>query len=506
MKRICKNSCLLLIALFISLLFSSCGPKISGKIYLDTNSNNDLDVSDRAMGGTMYEITIDGMPFKSGVTENDGTFMVTAGKTGYYCVKAVQSSAVSKSSNLGQKAATSDAIALKAAKDPDEVNLDVDGDGVRNAIDNCPKIANANQDDEDRDAIGDACEDEDDDEVNVDIDDDGIRNIADNCPTIANTNQLDEDENDIGDACEDDDDNDNKASTKKITRPPTFGDMKSCSEVNLANVQLNVKVPFSIEAAIGRIPEPSEIEVEAGETFELEFIYPSTCTFEPLNLPEELQSGTSWDESFAGSISQVDINRLGKRPVYLDTNVSDITQDKLVSRKIDLVASPLIIYDTDIPIIANVLCPNNEEVLLPRTIKIKGEFPFEVRPNLETEISELVDGPDCNVTIEFRIKNVSNITYRNIDFYASVPEMMVSSVQLVGSDSVCDSLGEEGVCTFSLSRQETKTLIFVFGGVINVNAASKQFVVNSKIVYAGENGFEKNFPEIIKFSIYPHQL
>jgi hypothetical protein len=35
---------------------------------------------------------------------------------------------------------------------------DTDGDGVCNAVDNCPTVANLNQADSDNDGIGDACE------------------------------------------------------------------------------------------------------------------------------------------------------------------------------------------------------------------------------------------------------------------------------------------------------------------------------------------------------------
>lgn len=59
--------------------------------------------------------------------------------------------------------------------------VDTDGDGVCDAVDNCPNVANPNQADQDGDHVGDAC---------------------DNCPTVANPGQEDSDHNGIGDACQ----------------------------------------------------------------------------------------------------------------------------------------------------------------------------------------------------------------------------------------------------------------------------------------------------------------
>jgi hypothetical protein len=114
--------------------------------------------------------------------------------------------------------------------------LDPDGDGVPNAMDNCPDVSNANQVNTDGDAQGDACDDDDDndtiadandncalvanlDQANADGDAEGdacdgdtdgdtIANPNDNCPLAANTDQLNTDGDTEGDACDADDDND----------------------------------------------------------------------------------------------------------------------------------------------------------------------------------------------------------------------------------------------------------------------------------------------------------
>jgi hypothetical protein len=59
--------------------------------------------------------------------------------------------------------------------------VDSDGDGICDAVDNCPAVANPDQKDTDHDGVGDAC---------------------DNCPTVANPDQKDSDHNGVGDACQ----------------------------------------------------------------------------------------------------------------------------------------------------------------------------------------------------------------------------------------------------------------------------------------------------------------
>lgn len=77
---------------------------------------------------------------------------------------------------------------------------DSDGDGVPDAEDNCPDVANTGQEDLDEDGEGDACDD--------DRDGDGVADEDDNCVDVANADQVDTDDDGEGDACDADDDGD----------------------------------------------------------------------------------------------------------------------------------------------------------------------------------------------------------------------------------------------------------------------------------------------------------
>ena len=91
---------------------------------------------------------------------------------------------------------------------------DTDGDGICDAVDNCPTAANADQADADQDGKGDACDGCPTDPAKTapgacgcgvpetDSDGDGVPDCKDNCPNDSNPDQADADNDGVGDACQ----------------------------------------------------------------------------------------------------------------------------------------------------------------------------------------------------------------------------------------------------------------------------------------------------------------
>lgn len=87
---------------------------------------------------------------------------------------------------------------VTCAQTPDSAACkDSDGDGIVDALDNCPQVPNPLQEDANGDGIGDACE-----KQVFDTDKDGLVDPIDNCPFVPNPDQDDSDSDGIGDACE----------------------------------------------------------------------------------------------------------------------------------------------------------------------------------------------------------------------------------------------------------------------------------------------------------------
>jgi len=118
--------------------------------------------------------------------------------------------------------------------------LDLDGDLVNDACDNCLGLANNDQDDLDDDGIGDACD------TCTDIDGDGFGNpgdscALDNCPDLANPLQVDSDGDGQGDGC---DPCNNPGGVRNISIKPKIVVTKINTDMTAGNDGLVIKGEF----------------------------------------------------------------------------------------------------------------------------------------------------------------------------------------------------------------------------------------------------------------------
>lgn len=113
----------------------------------------------------------------------------------------VAESEVDAQSVLSNLAAHAAAVGFPWVPPPLDDVLDRDHDGIANAPDNCPGVANPGQQDIDGNGEGDACQDCADPSL-PDGDGDGVRSPCDNCPIYRNVEQIDSDGDGLGNVCD----------------------------------------------------------------------------------------------------------------------------------------------------------------------------------------------------------------------------------------------------------------------------------------------------------------
>ena len=158
-----------------------------------------------------------------------------------------------------------------------DVCEDADNDGIIDSKDNCINTANIDQADLDGDGIGDVCDDDRDGDgvINLedncpdtigkvetngcpDSDSDGVIDKNDNCPDTANPNQEDVDKDGIGDVCDDDRDGDGILNTEDTCPDSSIGvtvDINGCEvfDLPLDNNKVSVTSASCIGTSDGSI-------------------------------------------------------------------------------------------------------------------------------------------------------------------------------------------------------------------------------------------------------------
>lgn len=426
--------CKWLLAGFLAVL-AGCAGEISGKVFLDKNSNNIKDEGEPGLGRVLYRVTVDGAHYKAGSTGDDGTFTVSKESSGVYCV-VVESSAseymnpdtfplvenLNAGKSVGKAASSADDDSEESSDKTCMFSADCPPkESCKNGI--CSPICSENKDCD----TGETC-------------------YEKTCVTICDTNK----DCPSGQTC-----NNEKcgkgggtttSSGSTAPLPPTRS-LQNCARVEGYAGKATIDVPVAIDLplSIATVPQPSEKTVKAGEKFSVEVYYPRLCKLLNLKITEHLSPA---DKQFIAPGNAFNLPLLQEKTQKTrekDAIVSyDLTADVMIPAALELVAEPEIDKDEiSLTLEPKAICPDNKtKSLHTQKIIIKKERHISLSQSIEGEV-EL----DKTLTLKATVKNSSPSTYAD---GGTVTVSLPEGSQLSGADPAasCKKTIQQVECEF----------------------------------------------------------